>query len=578
MKKVTIFQQTLSIPDIILPFTHVDYPDLSITTIEISDLSIELDVDRKISEYVDIVISQNPDVIFIPTTFGEPSLYYGISLVLHLRFDKSNFFNSIPIVIMGCEDVGSFLINCSRSFILKTKNSYYIEFNEVEFLKIIKQLNYVKNSGELDIANYKIVPPNNLTNHSIVNEWCVLRWANTLNINDARIEQIQRGISSSLYFKFLSKAHPVSAIKKIPDFVFLGAGKVLLIDDDVSLGWDIIFSSFLKENFRSYGSKFKYWTKDMIIDRSLNEVKNFEPDVVVLDLRLHFSDLHNQDPKKFTGLQVLSGIKQLNKGIQVIIFSATGKISNLVELLSNDIDGFVMKETPVLSSEVGFSENAVSLLLSSIDCAMRMSFLKTIRNKCLEIELITQDQTKKPQSLDLLNYYDRIYDSVQVAFDLARRSKVNSIFLNYSFVQFFQIIEDFSGLPSVYFRNGNSVFVVCKDKRVHVLESFLDKKGKEHFDSCISFNQKKGCYDFGRSEVDSFYERTINFRINVLLVFRYGNQFDVHNWNNLNAKRNLLTHGNQSYADVDDIIKLLDFIIFLLNENNISDANSLLGL
>ena len=87
---------------------------------------------------------------------------------------------------------------------------------------------------------------------------------------------------------------------------------------------------------------------------------------MILDLRLHKEDFNNKPIDEITGFKILEKIKNHNKGIQVIIFSATNKIWNLQALQNAGADGFIIKESPNNNFEPGFTKQSIEKMLQSI--------------------------------------------------------------------------------------------------------------------------------------------------------------------------------------------------------------------
>lgn len=71
--------------------------------------------------------------------------------------------------------------------------------------------------------------------------------------------------------------------------------------------------------------------------RIQEKIQEFNPDVVILDLRLSQSDHENEDINSYTGIKILQKIHEINAGIQVIMLTATSKSTILEKLYEKDI-------------------------------------------------------------------------------------------------------------------------------------------------------------------------------------------------------------------------------------------------
>ena len=154
------------------------------------------------------------------------------------------------------------------------------------------------------------------------------------------------------------------------------SGSIILIDDEVEKGWGSIFHKICDgKNFDALGKEFKnIVNRDDIVDVAFNVAK--DADVVILDLRLHDDDFNETNTKNLTGYKLLKKLKEHNKGIQVIIFSATNKIWNLQELQELKFDGFILKESPENSIDKKFTEKLIDNIYKTIDTCLEYSFLK----------------------------------------------------------------------------------------------------------------------------------------------------------------------------------------------------------
>lgn len=94
--------------------------------------------------------------------------------------------------------------------------------------------------------------------------------------------------------------------------------KLLLIDDEASASW----SGILDTGLRTLG--FELCTVDDP-DESMNKIKDFNPDVVLLDLRFPTDDLHTGSddvPVKTTGGRLLNQLRTRYPDLPVVLFSS----------------------------------------------------------------------------------------------------------------------------------------------------------------------------------------------------------------------------------------------------------------
>ncbi len=104
-------------------------------------------------------------------------------------------------------------------------------------------------------------------------------------------------------------------------------GKILVIDDEPEIGW--IFSKLLSDD----GYKV---TSAQTARGGLNKVREFEPDLVFLDLRLPDQD----------GMHILREIKKIDSNIMVIIITAHETIQTAVAAMKQGAYDYLCKPVP----------------------------------------------------------------------------------------------------------------------------------------------------------------------------------------------------------------------------------------
>jgi CheY-like chemotaxis protein len=405
--------------------------------------------------------------VFIPLCFG-PTLsdYNGLRLATHIRCTSTK--NQLkPIFIYGFVDY-TFLIENEYFDILKTKNVFLIGYSKKCFedaLNIeISDLTIDFLSQEIKKINLKI-PSNYEDNHSIANVWAIYRWSQIIGANDENIEKITELQNSNLYFKYLKTIYPISQVDKLDlellKIEYEGKPKILYIDDEAEKGWYEIFDELLHKNnklsFYHLDDEFNETAQDEIIDLSIKTVieKDIDIDLVILDFRLHNDDFKNIPVQDVTGYKILKKIKEYNKGIQVIIFSATNKILNLQALQEAGADGFIIKESPENSIDSEFTKQSILNMIQSLEKCLKMTFLKEIYKNIEKIKThlnsisnITGDEGLEG-GLMKMKFKNEIFIQLDIIFDCLKRSSADisteirdeSSYLNLSFTSIYKIIE-----------------------------------------------------------------------------------------------------------------------------------------
>lgn len=433
-------------------------------------VEIFIDYDKPIDEVLtnfinENLVNQEYNNIIIPVCFGKVLAdFLGLRLAIHIRCTPglNQHKNIFLYSFTGLQDY--FL---SESFnILKTHGVFLIDYdvNTIINKTVVEDIYLSKEMLISEIKKLELqIPLNYEDNHSIANEWAIYKWSQTINTNDEDIAKIESKLQNDLYFKYLKTIYPIQTSDTLKSenlrINFEGNPKILFIDDEAEKGWyDIFCKIFNDENgihFRHLDDEFNEKSKDEIIDISLTTIINDKVDLVILDFRLHKKDFENNSIENITGYQILKKIKEYNKGIQVIVFSATNKIWNLQALQEAGADSFIIKESPENSTDSNFTTNSVLNLVNNIENRLGMIFLKKTYSILEQIKshLATISNQNNGLGIDeglmKMKFKNEIYIQLDIIYDCLKKSseKISTVinddssYLNLSFTSIFKIIE-----------------------------------------------------------------------------------------------------------------------------------------
>jgi CheY-like chemotaxis protein len=398
--------------------------------------------------------------IFIPLCFGSSlSDFNGLRLATHIRCTQTQnqFANIFIYSFVGIE----YLLNNPFFNILKTENVHLVDFKKAAFQKVANEYtSEIKiNNFSQELLKLKLTPPGNYyDSHSIANEWSILRWSElilTLKDGDDKpeeIEIIENQIKSNIYYKYLQCIYPIQEqfTLTLKDLKLNHTGKLLYIDDEIEKGWHELFRYIFWdqkinkiEYFDSIGGDFKKLDKKEIIHNSIEKAKDF--DVVILDFRLTQDDFYQNDPEEISGYKILEGIKSFNKGIQVIIFSASNKIWNLQALQDAGADGFIIKESPENSVDPNFTSQSVKNIIQSVESCLEKKYLKQIEilkssiEKSFSLNPLTKYYPNDFRILRGLQYQNLLLTELTSISDILSSKNENR--LNHAMLMQFKIIE-----------------------------------------------------------------------------------------------------------------------------------------
>ena len=486
---------------------------------------------EKINEWLNDVTY---NYIFLPLCFGNIlSDYNGLRLATHIRCTSS--LNQLSrIYIYGFVGI-EYLIQNEYFNILKSKNIFLILFSKNAFRKTeyILPIPYTIEELPEQIAKLKLdLPKNYDDSHSIANEWAIYRWSLAINTNDNDIEQIIKKVNNQLYFKYLSLIYPKENIKPIPEkelkIKYTGNPKILYIDDEADKGWYEIFCKILYDinslEFEYLDQELNSKTQEEIIRISLDKIKDSDIDLVLLDFRLHPDDFNAKDIEDVTGLKLLKKIKAINPGIQVIVFSATNKVWNLLALQDAGADGFIVKESPENSQDINFTTQSIASFKNTIERCLKQCFIKGIFDLISPIaNLVKNESEKKPSKFSLSiqqQIIQNINQRIEIFYKLIYNYPSN---LEWPFSTLILIIEEV--INTLYIDDGLDHFVEIdafnKVKCNYILDSRRVLCLKPNYNA--NFTNER--YVVPENEMNYYNKASnrdpFNFRLTCILHYRY---------------------------------------------------------
>ena len=504
--------------------------------------------------------------IILPACFGAIlSNFIGLRLATQIRCTPgvNQTSNIFLYSFTGIQDY--FNNECFN--ILKTTGVSLIDYDIQKILNCFnKQQRFLKsNNLKQQVSNLKLdVPLNYADSHSVANEWAIYRWANALNTSDDQILKIETKLENDLYFKYLKAINPVNELEEINlkelKLTFTGDPKVLYIDDEAEKGWWEIFCKILDDeneiSFSHLDDEFNQKNQNEIIDISFKKVIEEKIDIVLLDLRLHKEDFNNKPIDEITGFKILEKIKNHNKGIQVIIFSATNKIWNLQALQNAGADGFIIKESPNNNYEPGFTKKSIEKMMQSINDCLENIFLKDFYTQYekLSAELIPRKNFKKSTQPLPKEFVDEVLKWFKLSLNILQNrlsiENLTSVFLIY-----FSIIENMS----------NRIIETENPIREGDFYKFQFRKNFQKLNNFVRESE-----DFYRKTNSEYKSKTrgLSWAIKIYntIDFISEDNLGIESINELVVKRNKIIHLNSTFGDFIEVEKrdiiLLNKIIF----------------
>ncbi len=413
------------------------------------------------------------DLIVIPASLSIENYieFTGLRIAHHIRLTPEFKHIKTPILILSEENPSQIAKISSFANIFFTKGIFHTSTQVPD--KLSFEINELKESGlkllsESDYNSFldkiKIDPPPNYDNrHSVANEYAMYSWSKAIGLEN---EKIEKELGSRLYFKYLDcviqNNHigplDISALKiEVKEEV-----RILLIDDEAEKGWgqfyDKLFGNGIElivpENDEidyNAGSK-------EIKDDVIKLIKSKKPHLVLLDLRL--SDTDTGKTSGLTGIEIIKELEkkdEINKGIRIIITSASNKIWNYLDAgirNSHLLDGVILK-----SNDRIFDKHPVNTIIDIVKTSIpKAIFLKEVYSL---IETIKNLSSGLDES-----FLDKIPTYLDIAFKLVNDSYTQPKYMNYAYLQAYQVLELFLHSNNILVQNEDETYVFNNKRKI----------------------------------------------------------------------------------------------------------------
>lgn len=390
--------------------------------------------------------------IFIPTVFDySNSLSYaganlGLRILMsYLRDGRSD----VEIELMGNEAKENFLLHYDYPNILKIPGINYIRFNKNivasykapcrELMKASEYMPCLKNLGLKLPSSFK-------STHSLTNEWCLYKWNSFMGFKEDSSSLVGR-----LYFDYLITLEILNRVKSKTASENLNerikklrSSRILLIDDNV--GWHGFFKEFFKDSeiqLEAIGEDFKKMGYEDVLRIITDKVDSFAPDVILLDFRLLEDKDADSDFKEISGTKILKALKGKfdapgnSYGRQILIFTATSRIENILRLKGLNADGFILKEKPEYYASKEMTKDSISHMVRDITEAVERAKFLIPLNEGLAT-LANSKISEELEAIKLQEYIKTVVESVRL---VTQNNNLDEGVLKLVYLNLFAILE-----------------------------------------------------------------------------------------------------------------------------------------
>jgi len=328
--------------------------------------------------------------------------------------------------------------------------------------------------------------------------------------------------------------------------------KILLIDDESYDGWKEVIEKVLFD-----GNKIDTAVN---VDEAVNKLKTIQYDLIILDLRFGESDHQEIDLEKFTGYKIMTkyirdSFFNHNYPAPILLFTASNKVWNIIEMLDAGADDYYIKEHPETGYDLNFSrknylrlkgdEGKKGVVITLFEKGKRRKEIWTLINKLISL-------SKK--SIENENIKLRIEEKLKIGYGILFRKttlheKEQLLFNNeiLAFIVFWSILEEVT--QEFYGRKDNDSVEWILKKTQHKIQ-YKDDDGiiQTYFYSIFDELNKKEVKD--QSSANKIF---LSNKIAAILRYQYNwpHQKIRHEFNNkLNKYRNEIDFIHSTYEAI----------------------------
>lgn len=526
-----------------------------------------------ISDSLDALPAYEPELtFFVPTVLERDNalLYDGVLLALRILFRYiCNYRKGINIVLLGTESLESFLCHFIYPNTIKIPGVYYCLNNQkivsstiLPFNKIFERYQYGPYLSQVGIK----LPSSFKSTHSLTNDWCLYKWNSFMGFSDA-FDDINL---NSLYFDYLKALEKIRDVKyrKLENNKELKneiqtlremPSRILLIDDNAR--WHKFFREFFSKSnveFDSIGENYKKLDIEVIKYEIAERIDTFNPDVILLDFRLIEDRDANCRFDDTSGTQILSMLKGTfdkpgkSYGRQVLIFSATSRIENILRLKALNADGFILKEKASFYSGKDDTKVIISDMVRTLsESIVRAEFLKQLNAKFDKISLLC-DNYNYPKE-----FVETIKNTTNVVRLTSQNNKLSESVLQLIYLDIFKIFESIKNTSGIIlYPNDYSLSVKAKTllQICSHGKSAISQKSSDDWNCIHKFSLSSSHHKYCK-------DQNLNFAICAIILFRLGYaQIDDTYWNDIRTFRNAIAHGDNGQLAKRNLILNVDLL------------------
>lgn len=391
------------------------------------------------------------DKVVIDLDSVDPAL--ALTIAMHIRLSVADIRQAafLPILLVSFLPLQSFLTlgECSQLFLSSEGLSFCSPTEAKAVTEVITGLSE-ENYKSAFLDKIQIHPDDTIGRHSMANQWGADVLYRLVCKDDPQETGEIKQAKKKLYYKYiyLKTINLNETLCENRDTGFRrnqsinAIGKhILLIDDEADRGWSDVLGKWLLGHKAFDVENHSVSDYEDIRDDIRQKIEADYYDLYLLDLRLLGNEEDDiYDANEFSGMKLLKRIKDINKGNQIIIMTASNKAWNMKALLDAGADGYYIKESPELQLPLSFSEANFKAFKDNVALALKQGYKRALfRNfQQLETDILASPKLDTDQAGDLLAILRSAFRQLSAA-----QSKLDFAYAYLSLYQSLEKIRDF---------------------------------------------------------------------------------------------------------------------------------------
>lgn len=519
-----------------------------------------------------VVEKEDISAIFVMLTLSDNVMEcVGLQMVHYIRIlGKDRRVGMLPMFLIGTETLEEVMKISDYSGALRTPAIRLLPYSREKVMEVVKECNDGKYPGLATYEAYSSkaaipVPGNYPSHHSITSEWSLYKWSKALEITSSIDVRVERNLYYRYVMSLSETVSPHSVSLNRPPYDKKESRRILVVDDEGEKGWNALYKKLFEpyKNIKlasldgfdySSGSRSELLKS---VKEALTPMALEYTQLVILDIRLLQDDFYKSDG--YSSFEIIRELQSYNKGIQVIVVTASNKIWNHQFFIESGAYACITKEA---IGDGNVSEKKLNeILQKSLEAIEIGEYLRKIANLDDEIKKKIKEYLGKWTDDKRKRLLLRVEKQLDMIWNLLMNYRYNSKYLEYAYLACYQILEQWTEpKEGLFIRTPGNGKIYCMDRN----GNDVNCSEKLH----VVFENTENYYQIrvGKTEDDKerLNPKSSYARVAVWLYLR-NNTTVFSDWMRFSKLRNEIAHG-QGGADISQVKNKIHSLLALIKD------------